>query len=337
MNKFYFLILFVFLSVACSNKPVIEEDPPVQTGCSAASSGFIPINDLKTGTFTNAWGEKWKGGLYLNGSNYLPVDYKAIGIQLANQVKCLDVSGNPDNVNGKIGWLSIGMSNTTQETQQFIQIAKAYAKKNPKLTLVDGAVGGMTASIISTISSSNYSTYWNTVATRLTNAGVSANQVQIIWLKEANAAGSTPVKQYYDSLKVQIKRIVNELKARFPNVKLCYLASRISARYATTTLNPEPYSYYTGWVVKSVIEEKIDLDSKSANPAIRTPWLAWGIYLWSDGSTPQLTNPDVFWNCPNDLNPSDGTHPSLVGAQKVGNLLLKFFSTDSTATPWFLI
>ena len=92
----------------------------------------------------------------------------------------------------------------------------------------------MTASIISTAYSSNYTSYWNTVSTRLTNAAVSSTQVQVIWLKEANSAGSTPVKQYYDSLKVQIKRIVNELITRFPNVKLCYMASRISARYATT-------------------------------------------------------------------------------------------------------
>jgi len=184
MNKFYFLILYASLLAACTDKPVSEEDPPAQTGCSASSTGFIPINDLKTGTFTNAWGEKWMGGLYPHGSNFLPAAYKTTGIQLAYQVQSLDASGNPDIINGKIGCLSIGMSNTTQETQQFIQIAKTYTNKNPKLVLVDGAVGGMTASIISTISSSNYSTYWNTVATRLNNAGVTAKQVQVIWLKE---------------------------------------------------------------------------------------------------------------------------------------------------------
>ena len=57
--------------------------------------------------------------------------------------------------------------------------------------------------------------------------------------------------------------------------------------------------------------------------------------MWSDGSTPQTTNPNVFWSCPTDFM-GDGTHPSTVGAQKVGSLLLNFFTSDSTSTPWFL-
>jgi lysophospholipase L1-like esterase len=69
---------------------------------------------------------------------------------------------------------------------------------------------------------------------------------------------------------------------------------------------------------------------------VKAPWLGWGVYLWSDGSTPQFTNPNVFWNCPGDFNPNDGTHPSVSGAQKVGELLLTFFSSDSTAKIWFL-
>jgi len=233
--------------------------------------------------------------------------------------------------------LSIGMSNTTQETQQFIPQANAFAGKNPKLTFVDGAQGGQTATIISTPANPNYANYWNTVNTRLTTKGLTSKQVQVIWFKEANVAGTTPIQIYYDSLVVQIKRIMNEIKTRFPNAKLCYLASRISARYANSTLNPEPYSYWTGWAVKKVIEDQINGDSQlmysGTNP--KSPWLSWGIYMWSDGSTPQITNPNIFFTYPTDFN-NDGTHPSTVGAQKVGALLLNFFSTDSTSTPWFL-
>ncbi|OFY38805.1 MAG: hypothetical protein A2X18_09040 [Bacteroidetes bacterium GWF2_40_14] len=336
--KIIWFLISLCLFYACKEKVAVEEKPVTQSGCSAASTGFTPLNDLGTGTFTNAWGDKWKGGLYPNGSNFIPPAHKAIGIQLANQVLGLNAEGNPDAINGKIVWLSIGMSNATQETQQFIPLAKAFLNKNSMLTFVDGAVGGMTATYISTVTYPNYTTYWNTVANRLSTAGVTAKQVQIIWLKEANAAGTTPVKQYYDSLTVQFKRIMHELKNRFPNVKQCYIASRISARYATTTLNPEPYSYYTGWAVKKVIEEQINGDSQLtySGTNAKSPWLAWGIYLWSDGSTPQITNPNVFWNCQTDLNASDGTHPSATGAKKVGNLLVTFFSTDSTSTPWFL-
>jgi hypothetical protein len=310
----------------------------IAQNCTAASTGLIPINDLGTGQFINAWNGVWQGGLYPNGSNLLPAAHKNAGLQLAGQIQCLDQNGNPDAANGKIVWLSIGMSNTTQETQKFIPLANALSGKNPRLTLVDGAVGGQTAQIISTQNNSNYTSYWNTVQSRLSAAGVSPKQVQVVWLKEANAVGTTPIKQYYDSLVVQLKRITRELKIRFPNVKLCYIASRISARYATSTLNPEPFAYYTGWAVKKVIEDQINGEAQLAYTGanVKSPWLSWGIYMWSDGDKPQLTDPKIFWSCPADFQ-NDGTHPSNpTGATKAGNLLLNFFSTDDTAKPWFM-
>ena len=307
--------------------------------CGAPSTGFTPINDLETGTFTNAWNTVWTGGLYPNGSNIMPSAHKNAGMQLANQIQCLDTNGNPDVVNGKEVWLSIGMSNTTLETQQFIPGANAFPTKNPKLVLVDGAVFGQSASRISAPWSPSYMTYWNTVGSRLTVAGVSSKQVQVIWFKEADQATNyTSIQPYYDSLVVMFTRCMHEIKTRFPNVKICYMASRISARYATSPLNPEPYSYYTGWAAKKIIENQINNDPtlQYSGPNANSPWLSWGIYMWSDGSTPQQTNPNVFWVCPADFNVNDGTHPSVTGAQKVANLLLNFFTTDSTATPWFL-
>lgn len=309
-----------------------------QPDCSAASSGFIPINDLGEKTFINAWSEVWQGGLYPDGSNYLPLTHKNAGLLLASQVQCLDSEGKPDAENGKIVWLSIGMSNTTQETQQFIPLANSFPGKNPKLILVDGAQGGMTALIISTSSSTNYNTFWTAVGKRLSNAGVNEKQVQVIWLKEADVAGNSSIKIYYDSLTVRIKRIANELKGRFPNAKLCYLSGRISARYASSSLNPEPYAYYSGWVIKKVIGDQIngDPELKFSGPGAKAPWLAWGPYFWSDGNTPQISDPNTFWVCPDDFQ-NDGTHPSVpTGARKAGNLLLKFFTSDSTCIPWLL-
>ena len=322
--KTFFLSSFFFVSLFAGAQP----------NCSAPSTGFTPINDLGTG-ISPVTG--LMGGLYPNGSNFLPSAHKNAGMQMASEVQCLDANGNPDAANGKIVWLSIGMSNCTQESQQFIQQAKAFAGKNPKLILVDGAQGGQTTNIISTSSNPNYVNFWNTVGTRLTNAGVTARQVQVIWFKEANVAGTTPVRDYHDSLVVQIKRSMNETKTRFPNVKLCYLASRISGRYASSALNPEPYSYWTGWAVKKVIADQINGDAKLkySGTVANSPWLSWGIYMWSDGNNPQTTNPNVFFTCPTDFQ-NDGTHPSAVGAQKVAGLLMNFFSTDSTSTPWFL-
>src|SRR5688572_27184039 len=128
------LIVFIYLQFCVGN--IYSQN------CSALSTGFTPINDIDTGTFTNAWGQVWTGGLYVNGSNDLPPTHKTAGLQKASQIQPLDSTGNPNAVNGKIVWLSIGLSNTTQETQQFIPIVNAYSNKNPKLIFVDGAQGG---------------------------------------------------------------------------------------------------------------------------------------------------------------------------------------------------
>ena len=303
-----------------------------QPNCAQTSVGYIPINDLGTGISTQT-GQM--GGLYPNGSNYLPLVHKAAGLSFASQVQCLDANGNADAVNGKIVWMSIGLSNTTQETQQFIPIANAFPGKNPKLTLVDGALGAHPAKVISSPGDPGYTEYWDTVSSRLTSAGVTANQVQVIWFKSANPAAGTPIQSHYDSLVVQFKRIMNEIKTRFPNVKLCYMASRNYGGYASTQLNPEPYAFWTGWAVKQVIEDQINGDAQLqySGAGANAPWISWGIYLWADGTTPRSDG--LTWICPADYDP-DGTHPSLIGEQKVANLLLNFFSTDSTTTPWFM-
>jgi hypothetical protein len=305
-----------------------------QSDCAAPTTGLLPINDLGTGISPITG---LMGGLYPNGSNFLPEAHKNAGLKMAGEVQCLDASGIPDPVNGKIVWLSIGMSNTTQESRKFIEQANVFPGKNPNLVLVDGALGGHTAQVISNPATSGYSNYWNNVAAKLSTAGVTANQVQVIWLKQANQAGGIPVQQYHDNLVEQLKLIVNELKTRFPNVKLCYMGSRISARYALGALNPEPYAYWQGWAVKKVIEDQINGDEQLifSGSGANSPWIGWGVYMWSDGSTPQITNPSVFFTCPADFA-SDGTHPSVAGAEKVGSLLLDFFSNDSTALPWFL-
>ncbi len=300
-----------------------------QADCAQTSVGLVPIMDLDTGMYNG-----WTGGLYPDGTNAIPSAHLDAGVALAETVQPLDASGVPDLVNGKTVWLSIGMSNTSQESVAFIQTANSFPGKHPALVLVNGGVGGQTAVIQSTPTHPNYTPYWNTVNDRLTMAGVTAAQVQVIWLKVANQAVSTPLPEYYDSLLTQTKRITHELKERFPNVRLCYVASRTYGGYAAGT-NPEPYAHWQGWVMKHLIEAQIDGDPDLlfTGPDALAPWLAWGVYLWADGTTPRSDG--LTWECPEDFQP-DGVHPSPAGRQKVADMLLDFYSTDPTACPWFL-
>ncbi len=295
--------------------------------CSRTSVGYPPINDLGAGSWRGA-----TGGLYPGGSNARPAAHNAAGLAIAQSIQPLNDSGAPDTANGKIVWLSIGMSNATMETQVFIPEADTIHNKNPKLTLIDGAESGQDIAIIM----NGNAAYWNTVDSRLQSAGLSPAQVQAVWVKEAEKRPSdTAFATYPDALKIKFRATMQVLKRRFPNLKLCYISSRIYAGYATTPENPEPYAYYTGWTIKRLIEDQIAGDTSLAYTGTnaRAPWLAWGPYLWADGTTPRSDG--LTWLCPTDFN-SDGTHPNAVGRQKVADMLMKFFTTDATAVPWFL-
>lgn len=296
-----------------------------QPNCNQTTVGYPPINDLGAGTWNT-----FQGGLYPGGSNFIPAAHKNAGLLLAGQIQPMDANGSPDPVNGKIVFLSVGMSNCTQEYSSFIPLGNADANKNSKVILVDGAQGGQTAQIIASPTAG----FWANIDTRLQTAGVTAKQVQAIWYKEANQAGSVPPSQVYtDSLLAQSKRIMNIIKTRYVNAKICYAASRIYGGYASSTLNPEPYAYLQGFVNKWLIEAQINgdvmLQYGGASP--NSPWIAWGTYNWADGTTPRSDG--LTWICPIDFQ-NDGTHPSNAGAGKVANALLAFLDNDSTAC-WY--
>src|SRR5206468_3320186 len=98
------------------------------------------------------------------------------------KIQPLDADGK-SSPGGKIVLLSIGMSNTTQEFSRFVQLARADTAKAANVVLVDGAQGGQTADRIA----SEDAPFWKNIDERLKAADVTPQQVQIIWLKEANA------------------------------------------------------------------------------------------------------------------------------------------------------
>jgi hypothetical protein len=136
--------------------------------------------------------------------------------------------------------------------------------------------------------------------------------------------------------------IVRTLKARYPNLQMVFLSSRTYAGYAQRDLSPEPYAYETGFAVKWLIEAQIrQMASGSASPLVgdlnydsAAPWLAWGPYLWADGDTPRQED-GLVW-LPEDFGAEDGTHPSVLGREKVARLLLDFFKTSPFTGCWFL-
>jgi len=290
------------------------------------STGLKPLTELGTALY-----QGYQGGLYGGGLNVRPPRHDSVGRTIAQLVTPLNQSGLRDAVSGRIVLLSIGMSNTTQEFSEFKRTAEVDGARNPRLTIVDGAQGGQTAAIIS----SPTAAFWSEIDLRLQSAGVTRQQVQVAWLKEADASPSKAFPVHAQTLQTELEAIARILKSFYPNIRIAYVSSRIYAGYATSNLNPEPYAYESGFAVQWLIQKQISGDTSLAyaSPRQRAPWLAWGPYLWSDGLTPRASD-GLIWQA-TDYQ-TDGTHPSPSGQKKVAAMLLSFFKSDPTSVPWFL-
>ena len=225
-----------------------------------ASQGLVALPDLGQGSY-----QGYQGGLYPGGSNKRPAAHEAAGVSLATQITPLNGSGIPD-VNGKIALLSIGFSNTTQEFSRFKADADADPMKNSKLVIVDGAQPTNEASDIIP-GGQKYSIYRSGVTSKLSEGGVTTNQVVAAWIKETDAipADTGVFPGQAQALQNSLAAIARELKSRFPNIKVAYYSSRTFTNYGRSVLDhtqpapdsPEPYAYEEGFSIKWMIDDQI--------------------------------------------------------------------------------
>ena len=312
---------------------LLAADRAAAQNCGNTSTGMTPINDLGPGFYRGL-----QGGLYPGGSNVRPSLHTTAGLSLADQIRPLDIDGSPDSISGKIVFLAIGMSHTSDEFHQFQLMVDTLQQKNPFLVAVNGAKGGWDIDEIV----DSTARYWRIVTDTLAELGLSEQQVQAIWFKQAEEfpgldGGDTTFLPYTTLLKEKFILALNIIHEKFPNALLCYTASRIYAGYANVRVNPEPFAYYVGWTVKLLLEDQIDGNPLLAydGPSPKAPWLSWGAYLWADGLNARSDG--LTWICPDDFK-EDGTHPSdPVGRIKVAEQMMEFFTSDETAAPWFLM
>jgi lysophospholipase L1-like esterase len=323
-----FVTVLIAAIAACSDAPAAPTPdggtPPAgdQRGCSRTSVNLTPLMDLTGGSYQ---GEP--GGLYPNGSNSIPASHLASGLELARGIEPLDANGQPS-ASGRYAFVSIGMSNTTQEFSAFVPLANADASRDPNLVIVDGAQGGQTAADWANPGCQ----CWTTLDNRLRQANVSAAQVAVVWVKLANRQPSEGWPAHARRLEDDTVVVLQRLKSRFANLRIAYLSSRIYAGYATTTLNPEPYAYQSGFSVRWTIQDQLNGGLTFAGTNPQAPWIAWGPYLWADGL--RARSDGLTWAC-SELA-ADGTHPSATGRQKVAQMLVDFVRTDPTAREWYL-
>ncbi len=294
--------------------------------CEAGPVGFVPLTDLGRNFY-----QGYEGGLYGAGSNSRPYLHEAAGLALANHIEPLSPTGIPS-TSGKIGFLGVGMSNAEAEFEQLMAFARRDTAVNPAVVMVNGAQHGKAAQMMA----NSADNFWPVLLERVQESGLTPLQVQVAWLKEAHAEVNLSFPQDALLLQQELIQIVQLLYQQFPNLKIIYLSSRSYGGYAELPLSPEPFAYQSGFAVKWLIQAQIagdpQLNYAADRGPIKAPWLAWGPYLWADGTTPRQDG--MTWSC-HDFQ-ADGTHPAVTGRIKVARLLGDFLRQDTTAVPWFL-
>ncbi len=272
-------------------------------------------------------------GLYAGGTNSPPPAHLALALGASANVVPRNASGAAD-PNGLIGFIAIGMSNTNQEFATFERNEDPSTLRNGRVIILDTAQGGQSAEIIMDPTVP----YWDLVDDRIAAAGLSANQVQVAWLKEADGAVSVfTFPAHAETLENHVREIVRNLKDTFPMLQLCYVSSRIYGGYNSNPARSEPLTFETAFAFRNLIDAQASGDpALNADPGaglVEAPVLLWGPYLWADGATPRASD-GLTWQLAD--YEADFVHPGPSGEAKVAALLAGFFTTNATATPWYL-
>ena len=85
-------------------------------------------------------------------------------------------------------------------------------------------------------------------------------------------------------------------------------------------------------MIEKQINGDIELNFDPLRGDVKAPYLAWGPYLWADGTNPRSDG--LVWTV-EDLT-EDCTHPADSGKDKVARQLLAFLKSDPAAQGWFL-
>jgi hypothetical protein len=139
--------------------------------------GFKPLTEMTAD-------DRYKGqdgGLYGGGRNTPPEAHRRAAEAELAKIQPLDAAGKPDK-EGVIGFVSISMSNATQEFSTLKRRADADSAKSPRVTIVDCAQGGQ--AMAEWVDPEERP--WQEAMRRLAAAQVTDKQVQVAWVKLAN-------------------------------------------------------------------------------------------------------------------------------------------------------
>ena len=208
----------VSASLSISQAPAKQARPNAQ--CSLTSTGLIPLTDMGNRRYRG-----YRGGLYPAGAQpplgEVPEEgHDRLAPGAADQRK--DRPALDRHVERERGVLRLQA-----------RLRPRRSRRTRTSSIVDGAQDGFDAH-----ERQLEAVYWDNVDSRLAEAGVSAYQVQVVWLKEAIAGEHRRFPKDAKALQTSVRKIINTMRFRYPKLRLVYLSSRTYGGYAITGWNP---------------------------------------------------------------------------------------------------
>jgi len=297
-------------------------------GQSSNVNELPPIDELGTGMFMGH-----QGGLYPNGSNDMPAAFYADAVEMAKSVQPLDKSGKPS-ADGKIGLIGLGASTVAMFGNGLETQVPSTPGVNEELVFVNCGIGGQDLSDIMDPAAK----FWGAIDARVKEAGLSLEQVQVLWFQEDNLRNKdNAFDARVNQLTKEFAFMARYCKEHYPNLKLFYVSGRHTTEFMPADAKDkhrEPKAYLNGWVCKQLIENQINGDPDLAykGPNAVAPLILWGPYFWTQGEKPRADGYAIT----RDLISNDGVHPTDKGIQRIAKDLIDFWRTDAVSQLWFL-
>lgn len=369
LSALFFVVLIGFIITQ-----TVGAQTPLPKDCSVTSistpGGPVkPIIDMGANEYYPNATDPFRqdGGLYGGGINNLPMSHLHMqkAIAATSQIVPRNGVGNPD-PNGKIGFISLGMSNTKYEFEHFKSYPAVLQKKSPKVVLVNGAWQSMVAQRWSgreitcgvpppSGGIGGVTDPWVNFNDKISQAGLSKAQVQVMWMKLTNAYPESCnnndfadfVTKMYQDMQVIMNRLNrpdpnNPAVKEYPNLKVIYVSPRIYAGYSRDPLSPEHSAYWSGFAMRKLVQDQMAGDSIGVT--YDYPILLWGhfgpgasTYLWANGEIARSDG--LTYQCDDfvqdGVHPADSSSGNINAKEKVTNMLLNFLINDPLTKPWF--
>jgi len=282
--------------------------------CENDSTGLIPLIDLGPGYY-----EGYQGGLFLDGSNFenpAGQHFKK-GKNFAKNLQPLDSLGNINYDGGTVLMGGFGPSLPGHMMDEFVPVVRDTTDDVYFTNICFDAINmGAGGKGLDYAIGEDSNKYWNNMEKKIAEKGYTVSQLQVGWMYFNDKYDSTGTQSFPETpnhIRDNLVTYLHMLKNHFPNMKIMFVSGRHYGGYADSTLEQfpaigEPASYWNNWSVKWLIEDQItgDPDLKYFGANIKSPFLTWGPYYWTDGAEPRATDGRSY-TC-EEFSSEDGFH-----------------------------